>query len=108
MYVLDPSLQSAKKIPRWEPRSKRDIFCDFSTVHSFEVAQVLNSTTGSITTQFHVIIDDLLTTVHLIERKELQLSHWNDLCLENTELIPMVNPPPLMSEWLSELDFKSD
>ena len=57
-YVLNPSLQAGMKIPRWEPRSTRGVFCGLSMVHSSEVPQVLNLTTGSITTQFHVVFDD--------------------------------------------------
>ena len=34
VYVLNPSLQAGKKIPRWEPRSKRGVFCGLSTIHS--------------------------------------------------------------------------
>ena len=106
VYVLNPSLQSGEKISRWKPLSQRGIFCGLSNVHSSEVPQVLNLTTGSITTQFHVVFDDLFTTVHSIEREELPPSHWNYLCLENTELIPMDNPSPLSSEWLSGMDPK--
>ena len=73
-------------------------------IHSSEVPQVLNLTTGSITTQFHVVFDDLFSTVSSIEREEQPPSHWNDLCLDNTELIPMDNPPPLSPEWLNEMD----
>ena len=36
------------------------------------------------------------------------LSHWDDLCLENTELIPIYNPLPLTPEWLSEMDTSLD
>lgn len=108
VYVLNPSLQAGQKIPRWEPRSKRGLFCGLSNVHSSEVPQVLNLTTGSITTQFHVVFDDLFTTVHSIERENEPPSHWNDLCLENTELIPMDNPAPLSPEWLSEMDSTLD
>ena len=30
VYVLNPSLQAGGKIPRWEPCSKREVFCDHS------------------------------------------------------------------------------
>ena len=97
VYVLNPSLQAGKKIPRWEPRSKQGVFCGLSTIHSSEVPQVLNLTTGSITTQFHVVFDDLFTTVPSIEREEDPPSHWEDLCLENTLFIS-TDPGLLMSE----------
>ena len=75
VYVLNPTLQVGYKIPRWEPRSKRGVFCELGTVHSSDVPQVLNLTTGSITTQFHVVFDDLFTTVHSVEREEEPPSH---------------------------------
>ena len=103
VYVLNPTLQ-AGKIPRWEPRSKRGVFCGLSTVHSSEVPQVLNLTTGSITTQFYVVFDDLFTIVHSVEREEEPPSQWQDLCLEQTEYIPIDTPPPLSPEWLVESD----
>ena len=89
VYVLSPILQSGNKIPCWEPRSKRGVFCGLSTIHSSEVPQILNLTTGSITTQFHVVFDDLFSTVPPVEREEEHQSHWNDMCLEQTEFIPL-------------------
>ena len=108
VYVLNPSLQAGKKIPRWEPRSKRGIFCGLSTLHSSEVPQVLNLTTGSITTQFHVVFDDLFTTVPSIERENEPPSHWEDLCLEHTTMIPTDHPTTLSHEWQSKEDAEQD
>ena len=82
VYVLSPTLQSGNKISWWEPRSRCGVFCGLSTIHSSEVHQVLNLTTGSTTTQFHMVFDDLFTTASLIQRDEELPSHWNDLCLE--------------------------
>ena len=80
VYVLNPSLQAGKKIPRWEPRSKRGVFCGLSMIQSSEVPQVLKITNGIITIQFHVVFDYLFTTVSSIEIEEQPPSHWNDLC----------------------------
>ena len=98
-YVLEPKLQSGKKIPRWEPRSKQGVFCGLSTIHSSEVPQVLNPVTGSITTQFHVVFDNLFSTVTSIEKEEDPPSHREDLYLENTVFIPTDNDVPLSQEW---------
>ena len=46
VYVLDPSLQAGKKLPRWEPRSRRGIFVALSTIHASEVPLVLNPLLG--------------------------------------------------------------
>ena len=108
VYVLNPTLQAGNKIPRWEPRSKLGVLCGLSTIHSSEVPQVLNLTTGSITTQFHVVFDDLFSTVTSVEREEDPPSHWNYLCLEQTEFIHVDAPTPLSSDWLSEEDKEQD
>ena len=36
----------------------------FSRVHSTLVGLILNHSTGSISAQFHVVYDDMFTTVH--------------------------------------------
>ena len=77
-------------------------------LHSSEVPQVLNLTTGSITTQFHVVFDDLLTTVTLIGKEEESPSNWEDLCLDNTQLIPADTPIRLSQEWRSEIDAEEE
>jgi hypothetical protein len=59
VYVLDPKLQQSQKLPRWQPRSRQGICMGLSTQHASEVPLVLNCKTGSITTQFHVVFDDL-------------------------------------------------
>ena len=53
--------------------------------------------TGSITAQFHIVFDDLFTTLPSIEREEEPQSHWEYLCLENTVLISR-ETNPLISE----------
>ena len=50
------------------------------------------------------VFDDLFTTVASVERENDPPSHWNDLCLEQTEFIPIDIPVPLSHEWLSETD----
>ena len=77
-------------------------------MHSSDEPQVLNLTTDSITTQCHVVFDDLLSTVHSIAREVVPPSHWDDLWLENIELIPMDNPVQLSPELLGETDWNLD
>ena len=66
MFVLDPKLQQGQKLPRWQARSKKGMFMGFSRVHASDVPLVLNLHTGAITPQFHVLFDDLFSTVPLI------------------------------------------
>jgi hypothetical protein len=79
VYVLDPKMQAGKKLPRWEPRSGRGMFMGISSQHTNEVPQVLNLSTGSITTQYHVVFDDLFSTVASVERKNDPPNHWEEL-----------------------------
>ena len=62
------------RVPRYKLRNLHvwgcPVFCGLSTIHSSEVPQVLNLNTGSITTQFHVVFDVLVTTVPSIERED--------------------------------------
>jgi hypothetical protein len=42
-YVLEPDLHDGKKIPRWQPRSRRGVFLGFSPSHSSTVPIVLHN-----------------------------------------------------------------
>jgi len=65
VYVLEPKLQkSGIKIPKWAPRSRRGLNMGFSRMHSTLIGLVLNLTTHSITPQFHLVYDDMFTTVY--------------------------------------------
>jgi hypothetical protein len=76
LYFLDPKIQQGKKLPRWEPRSKRGMFLGLSKQHASEVTLVLNLGTGSITNQLHVVFYDLFTTLPSIERDTAPPDHW--------------------------------
>ena len=63
-YVLEPKLQKpGVKIPKWAPRSLRGVNMGFSKMHSTQVGLVLNLLTGSISPQFHVVFDDMFSTL---------------------------------------------
>lgn len=62
-FVLHPTLQEGKKIPKWEPRTRRGMFLGLSKVHASSVPMILNLTTGRISAQFHVVLDDWFGTV---------------------------------------------
>ena len=62
-YVLDPTLQDGKKLPKWKPRSRRGQFVGFSRQHASTVGLIRNLRTGSISPQFHVVFDDFFTTI---------------------------------------------
>ena len=63
-YVLEPKLQEpGVKIPKWDSRSQRGVNMGFSKMHSRQVGLVINLLTGSISPQYHVIFDDIFSTV---------------------------------------------
>ena len=62
-YVLDPCLQDGHKIPKFEPRARCGLYLRWLSRHVSTVPLVLNLTTGTILPQFHVVIDDWLTSV---------------------------------------------
>ena len=63
-YLLEPKLQNpGVKIPKWAPRSRRWVNMVFSNMHSTQFGLVLNLLTGSISPQYHVVFDDMFSTV---------------------------------------------
>ena len=63
VYVLEKELQDGKKIPKWKPRSRRSVYMGISNLHASSVPLVLNTSTGAITPQFHIVFDDWFATV---------------------------------------------
>jgi hypothetical protein len=98
VYVLDPKIQQVQKLTRWAPRSKIGMFLGLSQQHASEVPLVLNLGTGSITTQFHVVFDYLVTTVPSIERENEAHEHWAELCLENSTHLMLDYPPEHLND----------
>ena len=56
-------VESWSEIPKWDPRSRREINMGFRNMHSTQVGLVINLLTGSISPQYHVLFDDMLSTV---------------------------------------------
>jgi hypothetical protein len=63
VYVLEAALAGGVKLPRWQPRSTRMKLMGFSQKHANSVPSVLNPSTGFITAQYHVVFDDLFSTI---------------------------------------------
>ena len=63
VFVLDPSLQAGKKIPKWNRRSRLGQFLGFSDEHSSLVGKVRNLTTNYVSPQYHLVFDDLFQTI---------------------------------------------
>jgi hypothetical protein len=83
VYVLDPTLQQGKKLPRWQPRSRRGVFLGYSPFHSSDVPLVLNLQTGSISPQFHVVFDDDFSTVSSLAEDSSPPDFWTAANIES-------------------------
>ena len=62
-YVLHPKLQDGKKIPKWQPRSRRGQFMGMSEDHACTIGLIRNLQSGYISPQFHVVYDELFQTI---------------------------------------------
>lgn len=63
VFVLDPTLQDGKKIPKWNKRSRLGQFLGFSDEHSSLVGRIRNLATNYVSPQYHVVYDDLFQTI---------------------------------------------
>lgn len=112
VYVLDPKLQDGKKLPKWKPRARRGMFLGFSSKHSSTVSKVLNLVTGYVSPQYHVVYDELYSTVTTtaLQLEELQQAGftnetWIQLLMngyERHEALEDEHPNmQLQDEWLT-------
>ena len=65
VYILDARLQSVGggDPPKWDPRVRLGIYLGHSPSHAGSVALVMNTNTGLVSPQFHLIFDDNFETV---------------------------------------------
>lgn len=82
VYVLDPTLQHGKKLPKWQPRSRKGVFVGFSASHGSKVPLILNPLIGHISPQFHVVFNDSFITVSSIHDIDKPPSFWNEFDLD--------------------------
>jgi hypothetical protein len=62
-YVLDKKLADGRKLPRWSPRSDRGVYLGRADKYASSVYSILNTVSGSITPQYHIVMDDWFATV---------------------------------------------
>jgi hypothetical protein len=84
VYVLNPTLQDAKKLPKWNRRSRRAVYLGYSRQHSNNVHMVLNLETENISPQYHLVFDDTFSTVY--SDGAFNADVWNSLVTSNLEL----------------------
>jgi len=79
-YELDPRTHGGKKITKWDPKSKCRQFLGMSKQHASTIGLICNLTTGSVTLQYHIVYNELFTTVtSRAEFDEQQPANWIDL-----------------------------
>ena len=104
VYVLDPRLQDGKKIPKWEPRSRRGQFVGFSPLHASSVGIIRNLRTNNLSPQFHVVYDNFFKTVHSTENEVP--NSWEDLVTFSSDRVLDVDDdeyiPELPDEWVDD------
>ncbi|KAG7368580.1 reverse transcriptase RNA-dependent DNA polymerase [Nitzschia inconspicua] len=114
-YVLDPKLQDGKKLPKWNPRSRRGMYLGISPSHSSSVGRILNLRTGHVSPQYHVVYDELFSTVFnsispgMDDALPFDNALWTQLITTGLEhLLPSSDdstapdlPPPLDPAWLA-------
>jgi Reverse transcriptase (RNA-dependent DNA polymerase) len=108
VYVLDPTIQDGRKLPRWQPKSRRGQFLGVSKLHASTIGLIRNLRTGNISPQFHVVYDEWFTTVPSdVNEAEIEPpENWHDLLREARELITdeIVEdiPEDVHPDWLSD------
>ena len=63
--MLESKLQDDQKLPKWNRRLRLGGFIGFSDEHSALVANIHNLQIGYISTQYHLVFDDLFETTVL-------------------------------------------
>jgi hypothetical protein len=86
-FVFDSQLQCGiAGPPKWEPRSWLSIYVGQSPSHARSVALVLNPCTRNVSPQYHVVFDDLYSTVSYMEKSEFP-PNWVNLVENSREKV---------------------
>jgi hypothetical protein len=80
MYMLDTDLQSGKRINKWSDRSNVGIHLGRSSQHARTVHLVLSLTTGLLSPQFHLKVDDKFETLRTVYGNHPPKSLWQEKC----------------------------
>ncbi len=80
VWVLDPKLQNGKKLPKWTRKSALGVYLGTSTFHSETIGRILNLATGHISPQYHVVYDELFTSVRgALTHQAMNSQVWHDM-----------------------------
>jgi hypothetical protein len=78
VFVLEASLQNGHKVPKWKPRSRMAIYLGNSPDHATSVPLVMNTSTGLVSPQYHLVFDDSFTTTKSLETNNIP-TNWPEL-----------------------------
>eukprot|EP00957_Ditylum_brightwellii_P117058 8928939-Ditylum_brightwellii.AAC.1 len=110
-YVLDPTLHDGKKLTKWNLQKRCRQCLGWSQNHSLTVALIKNLCTGSISLQFHTVMDDCFSTIARVRTNNdfVLPDNWEDLFkVGGINLLTDWDPATdgilldLAIEWLSE------
>ena len=80
VYVLDPTLQDGKRLPKWTKRSRLGMCLGNSQQHSTHIGRILNLTTGAVSPQCHVVCDECFSSVHgFLTNEVFDQAEWDEL-----------------------------
>ena len=107
---------SFKKLPKWQPRSRCGQYLGISPSHSTTIGRILNSRTGFVSPQYHVVYDDQFSTVPNAEsggvfhdvpfdsNRWAELLHTAERYVTHEDVFPAdprTNLPVLHDDWLT-------
>ena len=109
VFVLEPRLQDGRKIPKWEPKARMGQNLGYSEAHSSSINLIRNLRTERVSPQYHVVYDELFTTVVQEEIKDPD-SLWENLFTNSRDHIldeqesgtSIDTMPDLHEDWLPE------
>ena len=119
-FVLEAKLQDGHKLPKFNRRARMGQFLGYSDEHSTLVARVRHLQTNHVSPQFHVVFDDMFSTIYNDTRVDddaieaiFNKLFDNDMCKERYDVddpdppegaddVPPVHDPELLDEWLTE------
>ena len=111
VYVLDKKKSNRNKIPKWKPRSHRCVNLSRAPSYASSISFCLNTGTGSITPQFHVVFDDLFSSVTSdpSQLPDFNSNEWNKL-LGDSAFQYLLDPADIaaMQELTEELEQSVD
>eukprot|EP00957_Ditylum_brightwellii_P168613 12833894-Ditylum_brightwellii.AAC.1 len=84
VYIMDKAKTDGNKPPKWDPCSRVSAFLGYFRDHARNVAWVMNPNTDHISAQYHVIFDDMFTTVTTTTDAD-KIELWNGLFPTHTK-----------------------